>query len=211
MGNAMGQMSMAHMSPQQQQQHQQQQMMQRMHQAQQGQPGMGVSTPQRSSFNPAQGTPSPMPMNTQPGQFAPPQARATPTRGSQGPPPTNHQRVGSAAATPRTPTSAASAAFPPNGHPPQVNGTSGGAMPTGPGVNSRELQIFSVLLDVNSELLYEVMQLYHSRTEMWKAKASTEASGRRFALDCQKQQEMMSIDYNQYVHACTRNPNFSFC
>ncbi|KAI8150726.1 hypothetical protein K4K61_008184 [Colletotrichum sp. SAR11_59] len=54
-----------------------------------------------------------------------------------------------------------------------VNGTSTVSTPLSPGSESREQERFSLLLEINQELLYESMQLQHTLTELKKEAAPT--------------------------------------
>lgn len=164
----------------------QQQMMQRMQQQQQPpqQPNpaaMGqVSTPQRPP-SAAQGTPTNA-LPSQQGQFPTPQPISqsqTPTNQQQQPqqPPQpqqsqaqQSQQTPATASTPQTPT------FSSNQNP-VVNGGSAVATPLSPGTESREKERFSLLLDINHELLYESIQLQMTQQELKKEHAGDGNTG----------------------------------
>jgi hypothetical protein len=139
------------------QQQMQQQMMQRMYPSQQNGPVMGMSTPQRQ-FNPRQGTPGSSTPSQQ-GQFVvPPNQQGTP----QGHVPNNAQQIPTSVTTPQTPT------FPSNGQAANVNGSTKQSTPLSPGAESREKELFSLLLSINQELLFESIQLQNTRAELKK-------------------------------------------
>ncbi|KAH8912175.1 hypothetical protein BR93DRAFT_63745 [Coniochaeta sp. PMI_546] len=174
------------------QQQMQQQMMQRMYPAQQNGPVMGVSTPQRQ-FNPRQGTPGQSTPSSQQGQFvAPPNQQGTP----QGQIPNSAQQPPMSVTTPQTPT------FPSNGQGANANGSTKESTPLSPGTESRERETFSLLLNINQELLYESIQLQNTRAELkkeLKREPSAGADGGPNAtgdgLDLLKQEKLIQLDY----------------
>lgn len=176
------------------QQQMQQQMMQRMYPAQQNGPVMGVSTPQRQ-FNPRQGTPGQSTPSSQQGQFvAPPNQQGTP----QGQIPNSAQQPPMSVTTPQTPT------FPSNGQGANANGSTKESTPLSPGTESRERETFSLLLNINQELLYESIQLQNTRAELkkeLKREPSAGADGGPNAtgdgLDLLKQEKLIQLDYAQ--------------
>lgn len=176
-----------------QQQMQQQQMMQRMYPQQQNGPVMGTSTPQRQ-FNPRQGTPG-QSTPSQQGQFAaPPTQQGMP----QGQTPNGPQQQTMSATTPQTPT------FPSNGPTANVNGSTKESTPLSPGTESREREAFSLLLNINQELLYESIQLQNTRAEIKKeylkdqSVAADGGGGPNVdASELAKQEKMIQTDYAQ--------------
>jgi len=178
MGGAMAPFQMnAGMAPQQP-------MMQRMHQPQPNHAGMNASTPQRP-YNPAQGTPGGT-MPPQPPQFSTPQPHGTPQSQTSA----NPQQPPSAAATPQTPT------FPPTGPPAQTNGTSSVSTPQSPATESREKERFAVLLEINQELLYEVVSLTNSKSELKKEQAAGGAAAND-GIDYAEEERLTQLDYTQ--------------
>lgn len=134
----------------QQQQQQQQQMMQRMQQAQHSQGGMGTPTNPQRQFSGHQATPNP----AQQSQYGTPQhAQGTPQHQTPTPAPPSANSV----TTPQTPT------FPPTGHGLSANGNS---TPVSPGTQAKDSERLALLLDINTELLYEAMHLKHSLEEI---------------------------------------------
>ncbi|KAF4424196.1 hypothetical protein CGGC5_v005427 [Colletotrichum fructicola Nara gc5] len=95
----------------------------------------------------------------------------TPQAPSHGQPPATtapqQQQLAASVTTPQTPT------FPPHNQNATVNGTSTVSTPLSPGSESREQERFSLLLEINQELLYESMQLQHTLTELKKEAAPT--------------------------------------
>lgn len=169
----------------------QQQMMPRMHPSQQQSPrAMAVSTPQRS-FSSSQGTPSNAMPSQQP-QFSTPQP---PQSSSQIQTPNNAgQQPTTSVTTPQTPT------FPSNGQPPAVNGTTSVSSPLSPGTESREKERFSLILDINQELLYETIQLQNTRAELKKEReaASNAADGANKTQESESPEEKaIQQDYNK--------------
>ncbi|KAK1850137.1 glutamine repeat protein-1 [Colletotrichum chrysophilum] len=135
---------------QQQQQQAQQQQQQQQHQQQQQQQQHAQHQQQKQQ---------------QQSQFPTPQA---PSHGQ--PPATTapqQQQLAASVTTPQTPT------FPPHNQNATVNGTSTVSTPLSPGSESREQERFSLLLEINQELLYESMQLQHTLTELKKEAAPT--------------------------------------
>ncbi|KAK9792561.1 putative Glutamine repeat protein-1 [Seiridium cardinale] len=152
------QMHPGQMTPQQQQQ-----MMQRMQPPQSNPGGMSSNTPQRQF--PGQGqTPGPQstptPTNSLPSQqpqFSTPQANHTPVQ-SHTPNNTLHQpqqSLGSSIQTPQTPT------FPSNVQGATTNGTAN-AIPLSPSADSRDKERIAVILEINSELLWEATQVQNT-------------------------------------------------
>jgi hypothetical protein len=170
---------------------QQQPMMQRML-PQQNPVGMSASTPQRPGpFNPAQGTPNSA-MPPQASQFSTPQTHGTPQ--SQTPTNPQQQQPPSAAATPQTPT------FPTTGQNPQANGTASVSTPQSPATESREKERFALLLEINQELLYELVSLTNSKTELKKEQAAVDAGGPKGDVDLAEEEKLSTVDY----HHCLR-------
>jgi hypothetical protein len=163
---------------------QQAMMQQRMH-PQQSPAAMNASTPQRP-FNPTQGTPNNA-MSHQPGQFSTPQPHAPP----QGQTPNNPPQPQSAAATPQTPT------FPVTGQQPQTNGTASLSTPQSPATESRDKERFALLLEINQELLYELVSLGNSKSELKKAQTAAESGGQGWDVDFAEEEKMTSADYTQ--------------
>ncbi|KAJ4385499.1 hypothetical protein N0V93_009927 [Gnomoniopsis smithogilvyi] len=155
----------AGMTPQQQQQ----MMMQRMQHAQQNQGGMGPHSQQRQFPGP-QGTPN----QGKQSQFGTPQqhmsAGGTPQQQQQQQPHQPHQPPtpappsANSVTTPQTPT------FPMMGQGLAVNGSS---TPASPGTQAKDQERFSLLLDINTELLYEAMCLKHELSEIKKEIANS--------------------------------------
>lgn len=179
-------MNAAGMSPQQQQQ---QMMMQRMHQAQQNQAGMGTPAQQRQ-FSGSQGTPNPgqqsqfgTPPNPSTGT---PQPHHTPT---PTPTTTTAPQSANSVTTPQTPT------FPLLGQGPSANGNSA---PASPGAQAKDQERFSLLLDINTELLYEAMFLKHAMAEIRKELlgASNKAAEQE---ELRKEEQSFGQDFVQYV------------
>lgn len=166
----------------------QQQMMQRMLPAQQNAAAIPVSTPQRS-FNPPQGTPTTSMPPQQPSQFSTPQAQGTP----QSQTPTTAQHPPASIATPQTPT------FPAEPGQPQANGTSTTvSTPQSPATESRDKERFSVLLEINQELLCESIQLVNSRNELKKEQAAAESAGSKNGdIGYAEEEKIANMDYNQ--------------
>jgi hypothetical protein len=151
----------------------QQQMMQRMHPPQQN---VAAMSPQRP-FNP-QGTPTNMPTP----QFPNPQQQGAP----QAQPPNIAQPPVNSVTTPQTPT------FPSSGPPPHINGVSSIVPPLSPGTESREKERFTLLLDINQELLFESIQIQNSRQEIKKALGT---GGNK--EEYEEQDKIALADYNQ--------------
>lgn len=167
----------------------QQSMMQRMLPAQQN-PAMSVSTPQRS-FNPQapQGTPTSSMPPQQP-QFSTPQQQGTPQ--SQTPTTAQHPPA-STVATPQTPTFPTDQALQQ-----QVNGTSTVSTPQSPAAESRDKERFTVLLEINQELLYESIQLVNSRNELKKEQAAEAGTAPKNPdIDYVEEEKIANQDYNQ--------------
>jgi hypothetical protein len=188
------------------QQQMQQQMMQRMYPQQQNGPVMGVSTPQRQ-FNPRQGTPG-QSTPAQQGQFvAPPNQQSTPQ--GQGQIPNSVQQGPMPVTTPQTPT------FPSNGQITNANGSTKESTPLSPGTESRERETFTLLLNINQELLYESIQLQNTRAEIKKEyardqSAAADGSGGGVNGDVSelaKQEKAIQMDYAQLVSPVPRWPH----
>lgn len=192
MGSPMGggfPMNSAGMNPQQMMQQQ------RMHPSQQN-PGVGASTPQRQ-FSGPQGTPTPSIPNHQ-GQFSTPQNTQGTPQGQalvQAQQAQQAQQAIGSVTTPQTPT------FPSTGQGSTVNGTS---TPMSPGTESREKERFSLLLDINQELLYDLIHLNNTRDEI---KKEHEAAGPTGVTAPENQKGMIDEerefydDYVKYVFA----------
>jgi len=76
------------------------------------------------------------------------------------------------------------------------------ATPLSPGTESRESERFSVLLEINQELLFESMQLHHTIQELKKEEAAAKANeGPNSGLEkkLKEQENLCSQDYGQYV------------
>ncbi|KAK3390218.1 hypothetical protein B0H63DRAFT_108655 [Podospora didyma] len=173
---------------------QQQPMMQRMHHP--SQQNMSVSTPQRP-FNPNQGTPNSSMPPQQPVQYpTSQQGHSTP----QSQTPTNVQPTSASVATPQTPT------FPSTGQPAQLNGTSAVTTPQSPGTESREKERFSLILEINQELLYESIAIVNSRSELKKVQTSTEAAGvKEGEMDLAEEEKLSNQDYAQCMRRLQTN------
>ncbi|KAF9870329.1 glutamine repeat protein-1 [Colletotrichum karsti] len=192
--------AMQHQQQQQQQQHQQQQQQQQQqHPQQQHQPH---HPQQQQQGQPQQGQPQqPQQQSQQQGQQAHPQQQQhqqhaqqqhqqqqqqhqqqqhaqqqQPQFSASQPPSHGHssstsapqqQHVAASVTTPQTPT------FPSHNQNATVNGTSTVSTPLSPGSESREQERFSLLLEINQELLFESMQLQHTLTELKKEAASS--------------------------------------
>ncbi|KAK0701809.1 hypothetical protein B0T26DRAFT_659725 [Lasiosphaeria miniovina] len=217
MSNSIGQFQMNQMMPQQQQQQQhqqhQQQQQQRLqqneqqqnqqhqqHQQQimqriQNQQNMSISTPQRP-FNTGQGTPNSSMPPQQPGQISTPQGHSTP----QSQTPTTAQPMSASGATPQTPT------FPSTGQQVQLNGTSGAMTPQSPGTESRDKERFSVLLEINQELLYESVSLVNHRAELKKEQAAGEVGEvKNGEVDYVEEERLSTQDYAQCMRRLQAN------
>ncbi|ATY65080.1 glutamine repeat -1 [Cordyceps militaris] len=182
-----------HAQHQQLQQHQNQQVQQ-----QHPQPGMvQVGTPQRPP-SVAQNSPAGQMLGQIPGQpqFSPHQlTQGTPQQGAQ-----MHQHAQQhpqqvqqpvTIATPQTPTF-------PNSQGPNA-GAPFNAPPLSPASESREKERFALLLDINHELLYEVILLQHTQTELKKeSSAANGNAGER------KPTEEESLFQQDYVHCMRR-------
>ncbi|KAF4989295.1 hypothetical protein FGRMN_9219 [Fusarium graminum] len=208
---------------QQQQQQQQQQQAQQQHIQQQQQAanpaGMGqVSTPQRPQ-SAAQGTPN---NALQQGQFPtpqPPSQSQTPTsqhtpqlpQQQQQPPQqpqhlqgqgqgqTQQQQQPSAAlSTPQTPTFASNQG-------PSVNGGSTNAVPLSPGTEARDKERFSLLLDINHELLYESIQIQATQQEIKKENA---AAGNPTDKKLTEEETQLQQDYLQCMRRLQGNLSY---
>ncbi|KAK1447683.1 hypothetical protein CMEL01_09522 [Colletotrichum melonis] len=126
---------------QQQQQHQQQQAQQQQHQQNQPQQQQHAQQQQQQHHPTSQ-----------------------PQSHGQTPAASAHQHSASIASvtTPQTPT------FPQHNQNATANGTSSVSTPLSPGSESREQERFSLLLEINQELLFESMQLQHTLSELKK-------------------------------------------
>ncbi|KAF5027533.1 hypothetical protein F66182_350 [Fusarium sp. NRRL 66182] len=206
---------------------QQPQMMQRMQQqqAQQHNPAaMGqVSTPQRPP-SAVQGTPNNA-MSSQQGQFStpqPPSQSQTPTnqqQQQQQPQPPQQlqqpqqpqhpqaqaqaqqqqqQQIPAALSTPQTPTFSSNQG-------PAVNGGSTAAVPLSPGTESRDKERFSLLLDINHELLYESIQLQTTQQELKKENAAGGNAGDKKPTD---EESQLQQDYMQCMRRLQANLSY---
>ena len=117
--------------------------------------------------------------------------------------PPNNNPQSATASTPQTPT------FPPTGSAPHANANPNASAPPGastpisPGTESRERERFSLLLDINQELLYESIQLMNTKAEVKKGQAPPEsgadgANGQNG--DTLDEEKLIQQDYTQYVH-----------
>ncbi|OAQ98122.1 hypothetical protein LLEC1_07411 [Akanthomyces lecanii] len=187
-----------HQNPQAQQHHQHQQLQQhhnqQLQQQHSQQPNMSqVGTPQRPP-SAAQNSPAGQ-MPGQP-QFSPHQMpQGTPQPGNQmQQQPQQHQQQmqqPGAIATPQTPT------FPGNQGP--NAGVASNVPPLSPASESREKERFALLLDINHELLYEVILLQGTQTELKKETAALNGSaGER------KSTEEEALFQQDYVHCMRR-------
>ena len=102
--------------------------------------------------------------------------------------------------TPQTPTFPSS-----NGQSANANGSTKESTPLSPGTESREREAFSLLLNINQELLYESIQLQNTRAEIKKeylkdqsvnADGSGSANGEA-SSELAKQEKMIQTDYAQ--------------
>lgn len=82
------------------------------------------------------------------------------------------------------------------GHGPAVNGSS---TPASPGTQAKDQERFSLLLDINSELLYEAMFLKHELSEIKKELASSMAPEQQ--EEKKKEEAAFNQDFTQYVHS----------
>lgn len=108
--------------------------------------------------------------------------------------------------TPQTPT------FPANGQGQQVNGTSRLSTPQSPGGDPQDKERVKILFDINTELLYESMQLSNAQLELKKEAQSAPEAG----VDYAEQERLVKEDYNhcmkrlqvnfQYQSSIQRNP-----
>jgi hypothetical protein len=184
------------MTPQQQQQQQQQMMQQRMQPPQPNAGGMPSSTPQRQFPGQGQGpgpqgppTPNNAPPMHQP-QFSTPQHNQgapqaqTPNNAQQ-----QHQLLTNNIQTPQTPT------FPSNVHGANTNGASN-STPLSPGADSRDKERIAVILEINSELLWEATQLQHTQIILKKEHASPK-DGAAPEADKTEEEKLLDQDYIQ--------------
>ncbi|KAF4984864.1 hypothetical protein FZEAL_17 [Fusarium zealandicum] len=203
---------------------QQPQMLQRMSQQQQQQSpnpaAMGqASTPQRPPSS-AQGTPnSALPSHQ--GQFStpqPPSQTHTPTSHQQPSQPQpqsqqQHQKQPSqqlpqqqqqqqqppaALSTPQTPTFSSNQGV-------AVNGASTTAVPLSPGTESRDKERFSLLLDINHELLYESIQLQTTQQELKKEHAADGNAGDKKPSE---DETSLQLDYMQCMRRLQANLSY---
>ena len=162
---------------------QQQQMMRGMHPSQQNPGAMGVSTPQRQ-FSGPQGTPNSAMSQQQQSQFPTPQnQQGTP----QSQTPTQAQHPPNNVTTPQTPT------FPSTGQGAGANGIST-TTPLSPGTESKEKERFTLLLDINQELLFELIQLKNTQDELKKEHAAASSTNT-------PEQQKEALDEEKAVHA----------
>lgn len=177
---------------------QQQQMMQRMQPPQANAGGMSSNTPQRQfpgqGQNPGpQGTPTPSNSLPSQPQFSTPQQNSihTPiqTQTSNSALHQPQQPLGSTIQTPQTPT------FSPN-----VQGTASSgnanATPSSPGVDFRDKERISVILEINSELLWEASQVQNT---MLAVKSEKQLLKDGMATESEKTEEekMLYQDFSQ--------------
>lgn len=169
------------MTPQQQQQQQQMMMHRMQQQAQQNHAGMGTPTHQQRQFSGSQGTPNP----GQQSQFGTPQISSAGT-------PQPHQtpipapQSANSVTTPQTPT------FPVLGQGPTANGNSA---PASPGAQSKDQERFTLLLDLNTELLYEAMFLRHGLGEIRKDQQNS--SSPEQLEEVKKEEQLFNQDFAQ--------------
>lgn len=181
--------------PPQQQQQQMIMMQQRMHPTQQNATAMGVSTPQKP-FNSAQGTPNSAP--SQQSQFPVPQNQpGTPQPQNQSGTP----QQPNSATTPQTPT------FPSGGQGPNANGASSASSPLSPGAESKEKERFSLLLDINQELLFESVQLQNTLQELRKEHKDSNSGESKAGENEKKPSEEENIVQQDYVQCVSRTPS----
>ncbi|CAI4214821.1 unnamed protein product [Parascedosporium putredinis] len=171
---------------------QQQQMLQQRMAAQQ-QAGGGMTptgTPQRP-MSASQNTPNPnMPTPPQPQTPQQEPAISYPQPGSQSHTPTA-QGPNATISTPQTPT------FPGG----QGIGANAMQVPLSPQFTAVERERFSILLDINQELLYESMQLQHTQLELKK-----ELTGPEGSSDAEKKRvEEVSQDFTQCLRRLNAN------
>ncbi|OLN97601.1 hypothetical protein CCHL11_01162 [Colletotrichum chlorophyti] len=150
-----------HHHQQQHQQHQQHQPQQHQHaQQQQNQQQQHAQQPQHAQQQQAQHQPH-QHQHQQPAQQQPQFPTSQTQPHGQAPNSTAQQQANSVT-TPQTPT------FPSHTQNPSINGASSVSTPLSPGSESREQERFSLLLEINQELLFESMQLQHTVSELKK-------------------------------------------
>jgi hypothetical protein len=71
-----------------------------------------------------------------------------------------------------------------------------GGVPQSPQFTAAERERFSILLEINQELLYESMQLQHTQLEL---KRDLAASGEGAADGDRRRVEEVQVDFTQYV------------
>lgn len=185
------------MHPGQMNAQQQQQMMQRMQPPQPNGGGMPSPALQRQFPGQGQGPPqqgqgTPTPNNAHPSQ----QPQFSTPQNPQGAPqiqtPNNaHQQqpLGANIQTPQTPT------FPSNVHAATANGTSG-STPLSPGGDSRDKERISIILEINSELLWEATQIQQTQVVLKKEHASPK-NGPANDVEKTEDEKMLDQDYVQ--------------
>jgi hypothetical protein len=144
------------------------------------------STPQTPSQVP---TPGPQQQQHQPPQQQPQQPQQQPPQLQQVQQAQQQQPQSAGTATPQTPTFASNQGIP--------NGASS-AVPLSPGTTAIESQRFALLLDINSELLYESIQIQASQQEIKKQRAKEASTGEKSQTDpaAQKAEDtMLQQDY----------------
>ncbi|KAK1596383.1 uncharacterized protein LY79DRAFT_62990 [Colletotrichum navitas] len=174
--NAMQQQQQQQQQPTQQQQHQQhqhQQHQQHQHQHQQHQQAQQQHQQQQAQQHAQQQSQFPAPQ--------PQSLSQTPT--------TAAQQHSASVTTPQTPT------FPQHHQSASLNGGSSLSTPLSPGSESREQERFSLLLEINQELLFESMQLQHTLSEL-KKEANTSGEAEQARKPTQEESAAQQ-DYNQ--------------
>jgi len=83
-----------------------------------------------------------------------------------------------------------------------MNGTSSGSAPLSPATESRDKERFTLLLEINQELLYESIQLMNTKTELKKEQAAESAGGNPNGqnTDNSEEEKLILHDYTQYVY-----------
>lgn len=169
------------MTPSSQQQQQQMMMHRMQQQAQHNQASMGTPTHQQRQFSGSQGTPNPGHQS----QFGTPQIPSAGTPQSHQTPTPGPQSANSVT-TPQTPT------FPLLGQGPVANGSSA---PASPGTQAKDQERFGLLLDLNTELLYEAMFLKHGLAETRKEQQNS--SSPEQLEEVKKEEQLFSQDFTQ--------------
>jgi len=81
-----------------------------------------------------------------------------------------------------------------------MNGTAVVTTPLSPGSESREREVFSLLLDINQELLYESVQLQNRQLELKKEQSAPNADDGSLAEQARKpaeEEKLVQQDYFQ--------------